>query len=129
MLFAFFCATSMQGKIPLPFVYSFFVVLPNRQRSVSVHSILFCVRTKRKLCRPVTGMTGCAAKPHNENEWHSVLKGMGVSGIHLFLRLFFFGDSKKNGHKSVGNRPWMLVTQKEKYTTSYKKLKEYMPAC
>ena len=28
-----------------------------------------------------------------------ILKGMGVSGGRLFLRLFFFGGSKKNGHK------------------------------
>ena len=30
-----------------------------------------------------------------------ILKGMGVSGGRLFLRLFFFGGSKKNGHTRV----------------------------
>ncbi len=44
-----------------------------------------------------------------------ILKGMGVSGGRLFLRLFFFGGSKKNGHTRVrGTRPYFLVAQKEK---------------
>ena len=30
-----------------------------------------------------------------------ILKGMGVLGGRLFLRLFFFGGTKKNGHTSV----------------------------
>ncbi len=44
-----------------------------------------------------------------------ILKGMGVSGGRLFLRLFFFGGTKKNGHTSV-QRPVFahLVAQKEK---------------
>ena len=42
-----------------------------------------------------------------------ILKGMGVSGGRLFLRLFFFSGSKKNGHMRVfGNRPSMLSAQK-----------------
>ena len=47
--------------------------------------------------RPVTGMTGCAALPHNENEWHDVKNGR------LFERSEFClfsqdGHSQRNGY-------------------------------
>ena len=50
-----------------------------------------------------------------------ILKGMGVSGGRLFLRLFFFGGSKKNGHEGAGNPPGILVAQKEKVNSRCKR--------
>ena len=45
-----------------------------------------------------------------------ILKGMGVSGGRLFLRLFFFGGSKKNGHiQGCRESSLFLVAQKKKY--------------
>ena len=84
--------------------------------------------------RPVTGMTGCAACPHNENGWHCVKNGR------LFERSEFRpfsndGHSQRNGsfgrppfsssilfrrlekewtYEGTGNLPCILVAQKEK---------------
>ena len=46
-----------------------------------------------------------------------ILKGMGVSGGRLFLRLFFFGGSKKNGHiqGGPGTFPAFCPHRKKKY--------------
>ena len=50
-----------------------------------------------------------------------LLKGMGVSGGRLFLRLFFFGGSKKNGHIQgcLGTVPVFCSHRKKIYTPTY----------
>ena len=50
----------------------------------------------------------------------AILKGMGVLGGRLFLRLFFFGGTKKNRHTSVQRLVFArLSAQKEKSTEVY----------
>ena len=87
--------------------------------------------------RPVTGMTGCAACRtmrmngmalrmgvclSEASSAHlamtDILKGMGVSGGRLFLRPFFFGGTKKNGHTRVQRMRLCIFvdTKKNEYT-------------
>ena len=51
--------------------------------------------------RPVTGMTGCAALPHNENEWHGVKNGR------LFERSEFrpFSHDRHSQRNGSSGRP------------------------
>ena len=88
--------------------------------------------------RPVTGMTGWAALPHNENEWHGVKNGRlfersefrpfshdrhsqrnGSFGRPPFSSSILFRRLEKEWTytRVSGNRPGILFTQKEKVYT------------